>query len=87
MTDTTYPVTDMIGQEIMEGDFVVFYSNIYRVKTVGDTKNNSGNGMVRMKIIGHTKPKYVTRSKSSKEMCKLDQNQVLIWLLKHNYEH
>jgi len=82
---TDYPVTDAIDQEIVANDFVVFYSNIYRVKSVGRTKYSNGSGQVRMTIVGGGAS---SRSvvKHSKDIAKLDQQQVLLWMLKKGYQ-
>jgi len=73
-------ITDMIDREIKVDDFVVFYSNIYRVKGLGKARNN-GAGSVRLMIWnGGTTDRPVT--KFSKDVVVLDQQQVLIWLLK-----
>ena len=79
----TYPITDAIDQELVVGDFVVFYSNIYQVKSVGATKYENGSGMVRMKIVNNPNAKSV--NKHSKDIAKLDQQQVLLWMLKKGY--
>jgi hypothetical protein len=78
------PITDVIGQEIKADDFVVFYSNIYKVKSVGTTKYENGSGMVRMKIVDN--PDAKTVHKHSKDIAKLDQQQVLVWMLKKGYK-
>jgi len=78
------PITDVIGQEIKADDFVVFYSNIYKVKSVGTTKYENGSGMVRMKIVDNPDAKSV--NKHSKDIAKLDQQQVLVWMLKKGYK-
>jgi len=72
-------LTDMIGQEIKVDDFVVFYSNIYRVKALGKSRDG-GRGSVRLMIWnGGDSARPVT--KHSKDMAVLDQNQVLVWML------
>ena len=82
---TDYAVTDAIDQELVDGDFVVFYSNIYRVKSVGRTKYEGGQGPVRMIIVnGGQNSRSVV--KHSKDIAKLDQQQVLVWMLKKGYQ-
>jgi spore coat protein CotF len=78
-----YPITDVIDIEIHADDFVVFYSNIYKVKSVGTSKYANGSGMVRMKIVDNPNAKSVL--KNSKDIAKLDQQQVLMWMLKKGY--
>ncbi len=78
-----YAITDAIDQEIKANDFVVFYSNIYKVKSVGTTKYENGSGQVRMKIVDNPNAKSVV--KHSKDIAKLDQQQVLLWMLKRGY--
>jgi len=77
-------LTDMIDREIRVDDFVVFYSNIYRVKGFGrEYPVNSGRGVVKMLIWnGGKTAKPVT--KHCKDVAVLDQQQVLLWLLKQN---
>ena len=80
-----YSVTDVIDQELKVDDFVVFYSNIYRVNGVGTTKQLNGSGQVRIKLInaGKTNKSVV---KNSKDIAKLDQQLVLMWMLKKGYQ-
>ena len=75
-------IKDMIDREIVVDDFVVFYSNIYQVKSLGkEHPANSGRGTVKLMIWngGHT-ARPVT--KYSKDIAVLDKNHVLFWLLK-----
>lgn len=80
-----YPVTDAIDQELNVDDFVVFYSNIYRVKAVGTTGYEGGSGQVRIKLVNES-PTTKTVVKHSKDIAKLDQQQVLLWMLKKGYK-
>jgi hypothetical protein len=75
-------ITDIIDREIKVDDFVVFYSNIYRVKALGKSRDG-GRGNVKMLIWngGHT-ARPVT--KFSKDIAVLDQQQVLLWMLKNS---
>ena len=75
-------ITDMIDREIRVDDWVVFYSNLYRVKALGlDRNNRYGSGMVQIMIWnGGQSAKPV--KKNSKDMAIIDRNDVLIWLLK-----
>jgi hypothetical protein len=44
-------ITDIIDRKIQVDDFVVFYSNIYQVKSLGkEHPANSGRGTVRLMI-------------------------------------
>lgn len=79
-----YPITDVIDLELNVDDFVVFYSSIYKVKAVGTTKFSDGGGMVRLKIVNNPNAKTVV--KHSKDIAKLDQQQVLLWMLKKGYQ-
>jgi hypothetical protein len=72
-------ITDIINREIRVDDFVVFYSNIYQVKSLGKDMNRpNGAGQVKIMIWngGHT-AKPVT--KNSKDIAVLDKNHVLLW--------
>ena len=79
-------ITDMIDREIRVDDWVVFYSNLYRVKALGlDRNNRYGSGMVQIMIWnGGESAKPV--KKNSKDMAIIDRNDVLIWLLKKGYK-
>ena len=72
----------MIDREIKVDDWVVFYSNLYRVKGLGkDLNNRYGSGMVQIMIWdGGASAKPV--KKNSKDVAILDRNAVLMWLLK-----
>ena len=74
-------ITDIIGREIAVDDFVVFYSNIYRVKALGKDMNRlNGSGQVKIMIWnGGVTAKPVT--KNSKDIAVLDKNHVLLWML------
>ena len=75
-------ITDIIDREIKVDDFVVFYSNIYRVKALGkEYPANSGRGTVTIKIWNGGKTNRPSK-KHCKDVAVLDQNQVLLWLLK-----
>ena len=70
----------MIDREIRVDDWVVFYSNLYRVQALGKDRNK-GSGMVKIMIWnGGQSAKPV--KKNSKDMAIIDRNDVLIWLLK-----
>ena len=73
-------ITDIIGREIQVDDFVVFYSNIYRVKALGKARGN-GSGTVQIMIWNGGETARPVK-KNSKDMAILDKNDVLIWLLK-----
>ena len=79
-------ITDMIDREIRVDDWVVFYSNLYRVKALGlDRNNRYGSGMVQIMIWnGGESAKPV--KKNSKDMAIIDRNDVLIWLLKKGHK-
>jgi hypothetical protein len=73
-------ITDIIDREIQVDDFVVFYSNIYQVKSLGKAQSG-GRGTVRILIWnGGDSARPVT--KFSKDMAVLDKNHVLMWMLK-----
>ena len=76
----------MIDREIRVDDWVVFYSNLYRVKALGlDRNNRYGSGMVQIMIWnGGQSAKPV--KKNSKDMAIIDRNDVLIWLLKKGHK-
>lgn len=75
--DQQIVLTDMIGQEIKVGQFVVYYSRIYQVKQLGKP-HRTGSGMVRMLLWnGGATARPVT--KYSREVVVLDQQKFLLW--------
>lgn len=73
-------ITDMIGRELKVDDFVVFYSNIYRVKSLGKARDD-GRGSVKLMIWnGGDSARPVM--KYSKDMALLPMGDVLNWMLK-----
>ena len=68
---------DIIGRPINDGDFVVYYSNVYRVQVA--YKHNS-----RIKL---AEPSKTTKSvvKSNRDMCLIPAEDVTLWLLKKGY--
>jgi hypothetical protein len=73
-------ITDMIGRELKVDDFVVFYSNIYRIKSLGKARDD-GRGTVKLMIWnGGSTARPVT--KYSKDMALLPMGDVLNWMLK-----
>ncbi len=78
-------ITDIIDREIHVDDFVVFYSNIYRVKALGKARSN-GSGTVQIMIWNGGETARPVK-KFSKDMAILDKNDVLIWLLKKGFKH
>jgi len=73
-------LTDMIDREIKVDDWVVFYSNLYRVKALGKA-NATGAGTVQIMIWNGGETARPVK-KHSKEMAIINKDDVLIWLLK-----
>ena len=75
-------ITDMIDRPINVGDWVVFYSNIYRVVGLGKPQGTTGRGQVRLMIWngGKTAKPVV---KYSRDIAVLDPKHVTMWLLKN----
>jgi hypothetical protein len=72
-------ITDMIGRELKVDDFVVFYSNIYRVKGLGKARGD-GRGSVKLMIWnGGVTARPV--NKFSKDVALLPMGDVLNWML------
>ena len=72
-------ITDMIGRELKVDDFVVFYSNIYRVKSLGKARDD-GRGSVKLMIWnGGATARPVM--KFSKDIALLPMGDVLNWML------
>lgn len=76
-------ITDMLDREIHKDDYVVLYGNIYQVVDLLGS-NRTGPGMCRLLLID---PSKTTKSvkKHSKDMCKIDKEDVLIWKIKRGY--
>ena len=74
---------DIIDRPINEGDFVVFYSNVYKVLAFGKP-GPTGHGQVRIKLADASK---TTKSvvKHSRDMCVIPAEDVTLWLLKKGY--
>lgn len=75
---------DLIDRELNIGDYVVFYSSIYIVKSLGKPHPQTGTGMVRIMLAD---PSPTTRpvNKHSRDLCKLDGQDVTMWLLKKGH--
>ena len=76
-------ILDIIDRPIRVDDFVVFYSNVYKVLGLGKP-NALGHGQVRIKLAD---PSASTKSvvKYSRDMCVIPAEDVTIWLLKKGY--
>lgn len=74
---------DIIERPIREGDYVAFYSNVYKVLALGKP-GRDGYGSVRIKLAD---PSKTTKSvvKFSRDMCVIPAEEVTIWLLKKGY--
>jgi hypothetical protein len=73
-------IKDMIGREIKVDDFVVFYSNIYRVKALGKSHPPNNFGQIKLMIWnGGVSAKPVT--KHSSDVALLPMGDVLNWML------
>ena len=80
MTEENVP-TDILDRPIAVDDFVMFYSNIYKVKGLGKAR---GNGSATVKIMLYDKSKTTKAvNKFSKDMVVLDKNHVLMWQIKN----
>ena len=73
-------ITDIIGQEIKVDDYVVFYNNVYQVKSLGKFRANGAGNVKIMICNGGETSKPVT--KFSKDMVVLNKNAVLLWKLR-----
>lgn len=76
-------VLDIVDRPINVDDFVVFYSNVYKVTALGKP-NQYGHGQVRIKL---AEPSPTTKSvvKYSRDMCLIPAEAVTMWLLKKGY--
>lgn len=72
-------VTDLLDRPLSVDDYVVLYNNVYQVKEF-----LGSHGMVRIILFDKS---HTTKSvkKHSKDMCKIDTNDVLVWKIKRGY--
>lgn len=71
--------TDIISRPINVGDFVAFYSNVYKVTDIGVSGTQ-----VRI-ILANPSPSTRPVWKYSKEMCVIPAEDVTMWLLKKGH--
>jgi hypothetical protein len=72
---------DMLGRELVVGDFVVFYTNLYQVVSFG-AKAISGHGYAKIMIHPASKSSKPVR-KYSREMVQVPAADVTLHLLKN----
>jgi hypothetical protein len=72
---------DMLGRDLVVGDFVVYYSNLYEVKSLGKPHPNSQCGSVKIMIYPASKTSKPVL-KYSKEMVRVPAEDVTMHLLK-----
>ena len=77
-------VLDIMDRPIQPRDFVVFYNRIYQVKAIPVTTTDCYR-QVRIVLIDPSKTTKPV-SKYSREMCLLDGDEVLLWMLKKGYQ-
>ena len=65
---------DMIGRPVGVGDYVVSYNNIYEVREIN-------RGVVRIMLINPSETTKVVK-RTSREICKIDKGEVVIYALK-----
>ena len=70
---------DILGREIKQDDFVVYYSKLYQVQRIFSAASNN---FVRIMLVEKAKTTKPV-NKLSKECCLLDKDEVLIYLLKN----
>jgi hypothetical protein len=72
---------DFLGRPIKVGDYVYFYSNLYKVLAVPAHISNNGNGYCRVIL---EDPSCTTKSvkKGSRQMCLVPAEDVTMWKLK-----
>lgn len=75
---------DMLGREIKEGDYVVYYSNIYQVKSRLGVPREGQAGMLSICLVDKSKTTKAVK-KYSHEMCVVSKEDVLIWKIKRGY--
>lgn len=76
-------VLDIVDRPIHVDDFVAFYTNVYKVISLGKP-NPQGSAQVRIKL---AEPSKTTKSvvKYSRDMCVIPESDVIMWLLKKGY--
>ena len=74
---------DIIGREIQDGDYIVYYSNIYQVIERIPCVYTGG---TELKILLVDKSKTTKPFKKySRDMCLLNKDDVLVWKLKRGH--
>lgn len=77
-------VFDMIDRPIRVGDFVAFYSNVYKVLDVTPRRDKvDGHSYVKIILADPSKTTKPVK-KYSREMCLIPAEEVTFWLLKRN---
>ena len=76
--------TDIIDRPIRIGDYVAYYSNVYKVLGFGQTRYN-GKGYVKI-ILADPSPSTRPVNKHSSDMCVIPAEEVTLWLLKRGHK-
>ena len=76
-------ILDIVDRPIKVDDFVVFYSNVYKVMGLGKP-NAQGHGQVRIRL-AEPSPSSKPVTKYSRDMCLIPEQDVTMWLLKKGY--
>jgi len=75
---------DLLERPLSVDDYVVLYNNVYQVREFLGKVNAAGGGTVRIILVDKSKTTKSVK-KHSKEMCKIDKEDVLIWKIKRGY--
>jgi hypothetical protein len=70
---------DVLGREIKQDDFVVYYSKLYQVQRIFPVMSNN---FVRIILVEKAKTTKAV-NKLARECCLVDKDEVLIYLLKN----
>jgi hypothetical protein len=74
---------DLLERPLSVDDYVVLFNNVYQIREfLGHVYN--GNGLVRIILVDKSKTTKSVK-KNSKDMCKIDKEDVLIWKIKRGY--
>jgi len=74
---------DYLGRPLNVGDFVFYFGNLYIIQGKSQNIDLKGNCSLKIMLVDKSKTTKPV-SKRSREMCKVDRDDVLAWRLKEN---
>jgi hypothetical protein len=74
-------MNDIIGRPIREGDYVAYYTNVYKVLSVEGKTTTRGYGYIKIILANPSKTTKPVK-KYSQEMCLIPAEEYTFWKLK-----